>query len=352
MIRVLALLPYPTGQVPGQRYRIEQWLPLLRDEGLDVSVSTFLSLEGMRGHALVQMGRTARGYLRRLGELMRVDRFDVVFLYREASLLGPAWIERLLSHRAPVVYDFDDAIHLKPPVLINDWANAFRFRAKAATICRLARHVTVGNEFLADFARRFSDSVTVVPTTIDTDAYQVRPRPPNPRPVVGWTGSPTTVCYLETVIGALDRLRREVDFELRVIGGEIRIPGLQTSCLPWRPETEAEDVASFDVGLMPLADDDWCRGKCGLKALQYMALGIPAVVSPVGVGAEIVRDGVSGFHARTEDEWVERIRLLLKDAELRARLGKEARRTVEERYSARVQAPRMAQVLRSAAARR
>jgi glycosyltransferase involved in cell wall biosynthesis len=127
------------------------------------------------------------------------------------------------------------------------------------------------------------------------------------------------------------------------------LDGIPAQCAPWRPDTEVEDLRAFDVGLMPLPDDEWSRGKCGLKALQYMALGIPPVVSPVGVNTTIVRDGVNGFYARTEGEWVDRIALLLSDPGLRRALGQEARKTVENSYSARVHAPRVAQVLREAA---
>ena len=213
----------------------------------------------------------------------------------------------------------------------------------------MARHVTVGNDFLAAYASRHSEAVTTIPTTIDTDLYRPAARPANARPIVGWSGSVTTVAYLQAMAPALERLRRRLDFELRVIGGSVAMPGIDTRPIPWRAETEVEDLLPFDVGLMPLPDDEWSRGKCGLKALQYMALGIPPVVSPVGVNAHIVQHGVNGLHARDDDEWVDRIATLLVDPGLRARLGAAARRTVEEQYSARVQAPRMARVLREAA---
>jgi glycosyltransferase involved in cell wall biosynthesis len=223
-------------------------------------------------------------------------------------------------------------------------------RTKTDSICRLARGVTVGNLELARYAQLHCPVVNVIPTTIDTDQYRVSARAPNARSVVGWSGSTTTVPYLESVKPALRELRRRLDFELRVVGGETRIDGVEVACRPWRLESEVADLRAFDVGLMPLEDDEWSRGKCGLKALQYMALGIPPVVSPVGVNATIVRDGENGFHARNEAEWVDRIELLLRNPELRARLGAEARRTVEESYSARVQAPRMAEVFRSVVA--
>jgi glycosyltransferase involved in cell wall biosynthesis len=217
--------------------------------------------------------------------------------------------------------------------------------SKVETICRVARHVTVGNAYLARFAQNHAREVTVVPSTIDTDVYQIQSRPRNRVPVIGWTGSVTTASYLATLAPALRRLREKRDFELRVIGAKVDIEGLTVCCIPWAADTEPDDLRALDVGLMPLPDDEWSRGKCGMKALQYMALGIPPVVSPVGVNATIVRDGVSGFHARTEDEWIDRIALLLEDEPLRRSLGHEARRTVEASYSARVHAPRIAKVL-------
>ncbi len=274
---------------------------------------------------------------------------DVVFLYREAALLGPPWMERLLALRRPLVFDFDDAIYLGDTSQANRWAAHLKPRSKAATICRIARHVIVGNAFLARFALQHARNVSVVPSTIDTEVYEMRPRPRNAVPVIGWTGSTTTVRYLVTLAPALRRLREKLEFEVRVIGAPVAIEGMSMRFVPWRAETEAEDVRGFDVGLMPLPDDEWSQGKCGLKALQYMALGIPSVVSPVGVNGEIVRDGVNGFHARTCEEWVDRIELLLRDETLRQSLGRAARKTVEETYSARIQAPRVARVLTAAA---
>jgi glycosyltransferase involved in cell wall biosynthesis len=351
---VLALVPYATGRAPGQRYRIEQWAPLLRQYGVDVTFSPFLSWRGTDllhepGYLTLKAREMLRGYVKRLTGALASASSDVIFIYREAALLGPAWIERLLALRRPVVFDFDDAIYLTDTSQANAWSRRFKSGAKVETICRVARHVTVGNEFLARYAMERAREVSVVPSTIDTDVYQIRPRAQNCVPLIGWTGSLTTVPYLVALAPALRRLRQKLDFELRVIGAKIEIEGLTVHCLPWRAETEPDDLRALDVGLMPLPDDEWSRGKCGMKALQYMALGISPVVSPVGVNATIVRDGVSGFHARAEEEWIDRIALLLEDEPLRRSLGQEARRTVEESYSARAHAPRIAKVLREAA---
>jgi glycosyltransferase involved in cell wall biosynthesis len=354
-LRVLALVPYPVGRVPGQRYRIEQWAPLLAREGVEVAFAPFLSEDGLGvlyrpGHAAAKAAATLGGYARRLRDAWRGGH-DVTYVYREAAPLAPAWLDGWLSRRRPVVFDFDDAIYLPTASPANAWAAALRSPDKTDGLCRRARHVTVGNEHLAEYARERNAAVTVVPSTIDTDLYVLRERPPQPTPVVGWTGSLTTLPHLQALGPALARLARDVPFRMEVVGGTLELPGVEVACRHWRAETEVDDLRSFDVGLMPLPDDEWARGKCGMKALQYMALGIPPVVSPVGMNAALVRDGVNGFHARSDGEWVDRLALLLRDPGLRARLGHEARRTVEERYAARVQAPRLARVFRLAAGR-
>ena len=301
-----------------------------------------------RGHLLTKIQATLVGYARRLRQLRVLRRHDVFFVYREATLLGPTWIERLAARHGPVVFDFDDAIFLREVSEANRWAGWLRPPGKTAALCRLARHVTVGNETLASFARQHNPRVTVIPSTIDTTAYMPLPRGPNPRPVLGWTGSPSTVKYLAALHPVLLELRATVDFEMLVVGARVELPGIEVRYLPWNASTEADDLRPIDVGLMPLSEDPWSRGKSGMKALQYMALAIPPVVSPVGVNREIVRDGRNGFHASHAREWIEKITLLIQDRHLHDRLGEEARRTVEQHYSATVQAPRLARVLRDA----
>lgn len=353
-LRVLALVPYPLGRVPSQRFRLEQWAPLMEREGVRLEFSPYLSADGFsalqsRAGLHAKAAAVGAGVIRRLRDAARTGAADVVLVHREAMLFGPAWLESLIARQRPVVFDLDDAIYLPGQGSPNSWARWLRPATKTAQVCRLARHVTAGNSWLAEYARLHNGSVTVVPTSIDTDAYAPGQRRVGNGVVVGWSGSSTTVPYLATIHGALRRVERELGCELRVIGGELSLDGVTLRCRPWRSETEVEDLRGLDIGLMPLADDEWSRGKCGLKALQYMALGIPPVVSPVGVNASIVENGVNGFHASSEEEWIERIVQLGRDPDLRHRMGAVARRTVEERYSARVQAPRMARVLREAA---
>jgi glycosyltransferase involved in cell wall biosynthesis len=276
-------------------------------------------------------------------------RYDAVYVLREMALLGPPLFERALARSGvPFIFDFDDAVFVPYVSPANGYLSYLKFPGKTRTICRLAAHVMAGNAYLADYARQVNDRVTVVPTTIDTEKYAVEEREANDPPVVGWSGSYSTAQHLDTLRGALRRLARTERFRLRVIGAPgYSLDGVDVEAMPWRPETEVADLRRIDVGMMPLPNEPWSRGKCGLKALQYMALGIPTVCSPVGVNSEIITDGVNGHLAATEDEWVEKLSRLLRSAELRRRLGRAGRATVEERYSAEGQAPRVFQIIES-----
>jgi len=248
----------------------------------------------------------------------------------------------------PFVFDFDDAVFIPYVSPSNGYLSYLKFPGKTRSICRMAAHVMAGNQYLADYAGKVNERVTIVPTTIDTEKYRVEPRAENAVPVVGWSGSFSTAAHLATVKGALRKLAERERFRLRVIGAQdFKIEGVEVEAMPWRAATELEDLRPFDVGIMPLPDDQWSRGKCGLKALQYMALGVPTVCSPVGVNSEIIHDGENGLLASTDEEWVEKLSRLLRSKEERARLGRAGRETVEARYSAAVQAPRVYDIFAS-----
>jgi glycosyltransferase involved in cell wall biosynthesis len=339
---------------PGQRYRIEQWAPYLRESGIEVTLLSFAS--DALGRALYQKGayvvkarEMLRSLLKRLAHVWEARNYDIVFLHREASLIGPAWLERLAKVRQPrLVYDFDDAVWLPYVSPRNRYLSFLKAPWKTAAICRLATAVTAGSEHLASYARRFNGRVTVVPSTVSLQRYRPRPGLRRPgRPVIGWTGSHSSVQYLRIVEAPLRRLAERRRFRFVAIGVEdFRMPGVDTECRPWRSATEVEDLWDLDVGIMPLPDEPWARGKCAMKAIQYMGVSVPAVVSPVGANRDLVETGANGFLAGSEDEWVTTLDRLLSDDDLRARLGREGRRTVEERFSAEVQAPRLAQVIR------
>src|SRR5687767_10525878 len=305
-MRILALMPGLYDTSPGQRYRLEQWDPLLRQRGVEITYAPF---EDYELHSIVykpgQLGKklqlVTRNLARRLSTIGEAKKYDLVYVFREAALLGPPIFERLIAQqRTPFVFDFDDAIFVSYRSPSNGYLSYLKFASKTKSICRMASHVMVGNPYLAEYARQVNDQVTVIPTTIDTSKYQPLPKRESNVPVIGWTGSYSTVQHLDTLRGALQKLAKLHRFRLRVIGTpSYKIDGVDVEAMSWRSETELEDLSHIDVGVMPLPNDAWSKGKCGLKALQFMALGIPTICSPVGVNTDIIQDNENGLDRKS-----------------------------------------------------
>jgi glycosyltransferase involved in cell wall biosynthesis len=354
-MRVLALVPSVFDTSPGQRFRIEQWDAALRESGVEIVYEPFEceelhSIISSQGRVGAKLRLVINGIGRRVGALLGVGDYDAVYVFREAALFGPAVFEYWIKlSGAPMIFDFDDAVFVPYVSPSNGRLSKLKFPGKTRTICRLSSHVMAGNRYLAEYARRVNSNVTVIPTTIDTDKYLLETsKPCSPAPVIGWSGSFSTVRHLDTLRASLRRLAAREKFHLRVVGvSNYQLDGVESEAVPWRSQTEIEDLRLIDIGVMPLPDDDWSRGKCGLKALQYMALGIPTICSPVGVNSEIIQDGVNGFLASTEGEWIEKLTALLHSAELRKRFGLAGRRTVEAKYSTRSQVPRVLEIFKS-----
>ena len=357
-IRVLALSPIPE-EGAGCRFRIAQFIPYLASVGIEVTLNSlfnadFFDLVYKPGHYLRKAVTFAGLSVKRLDALRDVSHYDAILLYREIFPIGPAVIERLLGsgRRPPIVFDFDDAIFLPSVSDANRLISALKQPGKVATIIRQSAHVIVGNEYLASYARRFSNAVTVIPTCVDTTKFVPSPAGESAKasrdPVIGWIGSPTTAFYVRRLADVFRRVRERHPFVLRISGsGEpLQVPGVVTENAPWSLGDEVRLFNTCDVGVYPLADDEWSKGKCGFKAIEFMACGVPVVASAVGVNREIIEDGVNGFLASTDDEWVDKIGRLLVDRELGRRLGAAGRRTVESRYSLQVHAPTLAATLR------
>lgn len=359
-MRVLAVVPSICDTSPGQRFRIEQWDPILRENGVDITYAPFETDELRAvlhnpGNITEKIRTVSRNFGLRRAELASLKDFDLVYLFREAALLGPPWFERRIARSGvPIVFDFDDAIFVSYKSPSNGYLSYLKFPGKTAEICRLSAHVMAGNEYLADYARAQNKNVTIIPTTIDTDKYTVREDMSEHQGVtIGWSGSFSTIQHLDTIRDVLQELAKSEKFLLRVIGTPTyKIDGVETEAMQWRSATELDDLRQMDIGLMPLPDENWSRGKCGLKALQYMALGIPTICSPVGVNSTIIKDGENGFLADGKDEWIAKLKRLIHSADLRRQIGLAGRETVEDEYSAKVVAPRVLEVFRSAAATR
>jgi glycosyltransferase involved in cell wall biosynthesis len=356
-IRVLALSPIPE-EGAGCRFRVSQYIPYLESHGFEVTFSSLFTPEFFR--RVYQRGnhvRKAAAFvglsLRRLQSLSSVNAYDLLLVYREIFPVGPAIVERLLAlpGRPPIVFDFDDAMFLPSVSDANRLIAALKFPGKLATIVRVSDHVLAGNDYLAAYARRFNDAVTMIPTCVDTTKFVPRSdggSAVGQLPVVGWIGSPTTGTYIRGLSRVLQRVHAQHPFILRISGaGEpIVVDGVPTEEIPWTLDREIELFNTCDVGVYPLEDDEWAKGKCGFKAIELMACGVPVVASAVGVNRTLVDDGSNGFLASTEDEWVDKLLRLLTDAALRRRFAAAGRRTVEAGYSLHVNAPRLAATLR------
>jgi glycosyltransferase involved in cell wall biosynthesis len=354
--RVLCLVLYPRSNA-SVRLRFEQQRSELAKYGIDLTVSSFLDEPGYRvtfqpGHIIAKVVAVARGFARRVLDVKRVPKFDLLLVYRESTPFGPRFVEAAASLLGvPVVLDFDEAIFIGNIHPTNRRWAWLRDPRRLPVALRSARAVTAQNDYLADFARRFNSRVSVVPTPVDTEARRPRTmRRPGPV-VIGWLGSETTAPYLHLVDDALARLSDESDIVVRVVGGAYLSPRLRhVDVREFSLGREQSDLDGFDIGILPEPDDPWTKGKGGYKALLYMAAGIPVVASRVGVNPDIVADGETGYCVDTTEEWVTALHRLIGDEGLRNRLGSAGRARAVEYFSVAVIAPRFAAALRDAAA--
>lgn len=340
-MKVLFLTPYPLGKGPNVRFRLECYLPYLERSGVQYKVRSFASerfyrILYKRGYFLKKLFFTVYGYFIRLFHFFESLDYDVICVLREVSPFGPAvfpYLWRLFGRR--VIYDFDDAIYLKNISQVNRMVAFLKCPANTRIFIRLSQRVIAGNNHLAWYARRYNSRVITIPTPIDTIHFAPVQNGEREKICIGWSGSWTTLPHFYLVKEELKELTICYPFiQVKVFGSHAaHIPGVSLEALDWDLESELEQLRRFDIGIMPLPDDEWSRGKCGFKLLMYMALGIPSVSSPIGVNAEIIRDGENGFLASSGEEWIKKLSLLISDPLLRQRIATAGRKTVEEKYS-------------------
>lgn len=328
---------------PASRFRVVQYLPLLQRAGWTVShrprwPDPWANVRRSPIRWILSPWRKWRKKQSRWRDIRDAPGFDVIFQNRDLLAGNGLWEQRLIRANPRVVFDFDDAIFLGE-----------KRRRHCEWICRNAAAVTAGNEHLADFAREFSDRVTVLPTVVDTKSYRVRsPVPPRAVPLrLGWMGSDHSIH--DTLVPHLDmlaRLQNELGFDFTIISAPRPVlpgSGLKWRFVAWTPELETRVADWIDVGLMPLLDTAFQRGKCGFKLLQYMAAGLPVIASPVGVNSSLVPG--HGYLAQTEADWKQAIACLQTDADLAGRLGQAGREFCERHYDLTHWAARLSSLL-------
>jgi glycosyltransferase involved in cell wall biosynthesis len=334
--------PYPKGEAPSQRFRFEQYLHFLEGNDFQIKYHAFHSQKSWDrlykpGQFGIKSLELCWNFIRRFGLLFRLIGAKHIFVHREMTHIGPPVFEWILVKilRRTYIYDFDDAIWIPNYSVANARFQKLKCYWKVTKLMRWASVVSAGNDYLADYARQFNANVVRIPTTIDTEHHHNLHVDHDESPVViGWTGTHSTMRYLDPLIPILQKLEHEFTFELRIISN--KCPDFPLNSMvyqAWNLETEIEDLTRFHIGLMPLVEDQWSAGKCGFKALQYMALGSVAIVSPIGVNTQIVQHGENGYLAQNPEDWEGLLRQLLANPELRKKTGKVARQSIETRWS-------------------
>lgn len=338
---VLFIAPHRPDRNPSQRFRFEQYISYLEANGWECELLYIITEEDdakfyKPRNYFSKLKVFLKSRQRRKQHAKSAKDFDIVFVQREAFMTGSIRFERLFKESgAKLVFDFDDSIWLPNVSDANKRLNFLKNPEKTSKIIEMSDMVFAGNDYLREYALKFNQNVKLVPTTIDTD-YHVPQAKSSGKIIIGWTGSATTIQHFKHAIPVLKKIKERYGdrVEFKVIGdADYRNDELGITGIAWTKEREIAELVEIDLGIMPLPDDEWAKGKCGLKGLQYMALGIPTVMSPVGVNSEIIADGDNGFLAASDDEWESKLIQLIENTDLRTKLGEAGRKTVVERYS-------------------
>ena len=351
-MKVLLLTRYSRSGA-SSRLRYYQYLPFLNAQGVDVDVFPLFGEEYIKRLNSGQSQNPASilsAYLHRIFLLVSCRAYDLLWLEYEVLPWLPDWVERILGRGAiPYIVDYDDAVFHRYDRHSSQWVR-FLLGQKIDAVMRNARLVIAGNAYLKEKAVQSGAKwVEWLPTVLDSARYCLKPSVKSPVFTIGWIGSPTTAAYLETLYAVLGRLNKHSEIRLVLVGGYPKdIPtAFPVEYRPWSEETEAAQMLDFDAGIMPIPDEPWAYGKCGYKLIQYMACGLPVVASRVGANIQIVKDGMNGYLASTDNHWEQALRALQESPELRQTMGSQGRRDVEAHYSLQVAAPRLAKLIRS-----
>ena len=340
---ILIICPFPQGVAAGQRLKYEQYLKHWRENGYAVTISSFMDMSMWevvytQGNYLPKVLGTLRGHCRRIRDVFRINRYDLVYIFMWVTPFGSSFFERLyrlLSRR--LIYDIEDNIFMKQNSVVNPFVKMLKGTGKASYLIKTADHVITSSPFLNDYCLGINSlkACTYISSSVDSNRFIPTNTYNNKKAVtIGWTGTFSSKIYLDLLRDVFLELNQLIDFKLRVIGNfQYDLPGIDLEVIQWKKETEVEDLQGIDIGIYPLVQDDWVMGKSGLKAIQYMAFGLPTVATNFGTTPKIIKHMVNGWLVRTDKEWVNALEALIKDPTLRRKLGEAARRTVVDNYS-------------------
>lgn len=339
--KILFLSPYPINVAPSQRLKYEQYYNCFTKNGWELESNSFISEDlwmilYKNGYLFRKVTYLLSCYLKRFYKLFSLTKYDIVYIHLWATPIGFPIFEWLVCKlNRNIIYDIDDMVFLGHSSSANKLIEKFKGKNKMIYLMKKAKHVIVCTPKLHDFVAQYNQNLTDISSTINTDTYQVINNYSNNKKIVlGWSGSHSTSKYLLILEPVLQRLKKEFEFDILVIGDRnFKFNELQFNILPWNAETEVRDLQKIDIGLYPLPNEEWVYGKSGLKALQYMALGIPTVATAIGANFRVIEDEVSGFLVTSEDEWYKRLKLLIANETKRKEIGLMARKRVEKYYS-------------------
>jgi glycosyltransferase involved in cell wall biosynthesis len=361
--KILIIADHRINRSPSQRYRFEQYLNYFKSEGFDWELSEIITEKDDKvfynsGKYFKKAWILLKSIFIRFHDLRRAKNFDIIFIQREALLVGSSYFEKQFFKKNKVVFDFDDSIWLLDTSPENKKFEFLKNPDKTKINISHAHLVIAGNSFLANYAKQFNPNTVIIPTTIDSDFHIPKPelrvfdsaQPDKKKTVIGWSGSISTIKHFELAIPALIEIQKKYpnQIEIHVIGqGSYSHPEINVISKNWSGQTEVDDLNHFDIGIMPLPNDEWVKGKCGLKGLSYMACGVATIMSCVGVNSEIIEHGKNGFLAANQQDWMNYLSELIENPHLRIKMGIAGRETVVKNYSVNANKVKYLEVLKS-----
>jgi glycosyltransferase involved in cell wall biosynthesis len=339
--KILVICPHPVGYAPGQRLKYEQYFNIFKENGYEVTVSPFMSeafqkIVYKKNKYLQKTFWTIAGYFRRILDLFRIRSYDLIYVFLWVAPFAPPIFEKITRRLAKrMVYDIDDLVFLNPPSSANPLVKYLRSSKNHIYLMKSADHVITCTPYLDQFVRKYNEKTSDISSTINTDLYQPkRDYDVKDKFVIGWSGSHSTSKYLHLLDDVFRELAKKHSFKLVVMGDDtFTLDGVEVDARPWKEEYEVEVISRFDVGVYPLPDEEWVLGKSGLKALQYMATGVPTVATAIGTVFRIIKNGENGFLVNSADQWKEALSKLITDQQLREKIGAKAVETVETQFS-------------------
>ena len=341
-MNILFLAPYPRFVTPSQRFRFEHYLPDLEKKGISYTYKTFIGIDDYKtmfqpGNSVKKTFIVLKGFAKRTLTLFTLRKYQFIYIHREASLLGPPVFEWIIAKilRKKIIYDFDDAIWIPLSSDANPIAAKIKCNWKVSKICTWSTIVTVGNQFLANYAKQYCRDTRIIPTVVDTQNVHNKNKNQEETPLtIGWTGTFTNFIHLPLATNAIKKLQDKYKFDFLIIADkDPELKDIAYSYKAWNKETEINDLLQMHIGIMPLISTDVQLGKCAFKAIQYMSLGMPAVVSPIGANCEVVDDRTNGYWADNEQQWYDALEKLIIDKDLRYKMGAAAKETIAKKYS-------------------